>query len=457
MTCPSSLVLSQAFPDRASLELQSHVKTCLTCAATWSALAQTRAAAQELPYVKPDKGRRDAVRRRLLIAAARQPVVRPSLGRWGAWAGVAAAALCILLGSRFVFDRNHGQARTSHWRALVQSPSASSFVHERAGGDEWVRLQDGTLRIEVQPLQAGERFRVVCGDSEVEVRGTAFETTVERDHLRRVWVLHGVVEVRAQGQPAVLLSAGQHWQASGAPGPQRADIEAVPAAPDAVASPDSLKALALAPSVSAAPAAVVRAALPQSAAKAPPPGSRPRELPAIRRTPAPASNLGHSSASPAPPLTSRGVAAEALPAPPTKPALSVAELAFMDGWAAMRQGRHQAAAASFARAAEQSAGSPSSSLLEDARFWNAVAVARSGPRPLAITALREFLRHHPAAVRAGEASAILGWQLLREDRLDEAQRCFEEAEKDSHTSIRENARSGLAGVAARRQLNPTLR
>lgn len=451
MTCPSSLVLSKAFPDSASLELQEHLQTCLACAKQWSALAQAHAVAQELPYVKPDKGRRETVRRRLLAAASLQQVVRPPLVRWRAWAGVAAAALCVFLGARFLFERTRGNKATSHWRAVVHSPSAGSFVHERVGGDEWVRLLDGTLHIEVQPLLPGERFRVVCGDSEVEVRGTAFETLVERDHLRRVSVLHGVVEVRPQGRPTVLLGAGQHWQAGGALSPQSAENGGARTTPDGAESAAPRPAQAAGTSASAAPATVMGGeALPESAAKAPPPARRSAGATAIRKTPPVGNSPERRGASPALSLGARASAAEALPAPPVKPEPSAAELAFMDGWAAMRQGRHQAAAASFARAAERSEGTPSASLLEDARFWKAVAVARSGPRPLAITALREFLRHHPAAVRAGEASAILGWQLLREGQLAEAQRCFEAAEKDSHAPIRENARSGLAAVAARR-------
>jgi TolA-binding protein len=146
----------------------------------------------------------------------------------------------------------------------------------------------------------------------------------------------------------------------------------------------------------------------------------------------------------------RAAGADALPTPLAKPAISAAEQAFMDGWSALRQGRHQAAADSFARAAALSAGTPSASLLEDSRFWRAVSLARADQRKPAIAALREFLRQHPTAARAGEVTAILGWQLLRDGQIEEAQRCFVDAQKDAHPQIRENARSGLAAVAARR-------
>lgn len=450
MTCPSSLVLSQAFPGRASVELQAHLQACSACAAQWSALAQTRTVVQELPYVNPDKGRRDGVRTRLLAAAARQPVGSPSLARWRTWGGIAAAALCVLLGARLISDRTtHDPKSASHRRAVVQSPIAGIFVHERAGGDEWVRLVDGTLHIEVQPLQAGERFRVVCGDSEVEVRGTAFDTVVERDHLRSVSVLHGLVEVRPYGRPAVILGAGQHWQSEEASSRPSADpsaaqsprVEAAPRAPEPVQAP------AISPD--SKPAAAASKSPPASVSSDPSSTKRSATV-AIRRAAAAASSAAHNAAPAALHPGAGSVAAQAPPASSAKPAISAAELAFMDGWAALRQGRHQAAAESFARAAQQSAGTPGAPLLEDARFWHAVAVARSGQRPAAIAALREFLRQHPAAPRSGEAHAILGWQLLRDAQLDAAQRCFEAAEKDAHAAIRETARSGLAAVAARR-------
>jgi TolA-binding protein len=172
-------------------------------------------------------------------------------------------------------------------------------------------------------------------------------------------------------------------------------------------------------------------------------------VPVRRTAPAAASHAAKAVAVVHPNLPG-GPGEEALPAPLRKPAISAAELAFMDGWTALRQGRHQDAAASFSRAAEQCERTGNSSLLEDARFWRAVSLARSGQRQPAIAALRDFLGHHPAAARFGEATVILGFQLLRNAQLDEAQRCFESAASDSHPQIRENARAGLAAVAARR-------
>ncbi len=73
---------------------------------------------------------------------------------------------------------------------------------------------DGTVTVEVDRLQPGERFRIVTGDAEVEVRGTAFDVTAAGDRLRSVRVMHGSVEVRPAGGSVRILSPGQAWEAS---------------------------------------------------------------------------------------------------------------------------------------------------------------------------------------------------------------------------------------------------
>lgn len=523
MTCPSSISLSRAFSSGASTDLRAHLLTCATCTAEWKSLEQTRAAALELPYVTPDPLRREQLRKRLLAAASQPLPVGPSArARWLGFAGAAAALLAVLMGAR----RLTRPAPASHFRAVVQSQGASHFVHERTGSDEWVRLSDGTLNVEVEPLQPGERFRVLCGDSEVEVRGTAFTTRVEHDHLLSVDVQHGRVEVRPPDGRALLLGAGEHWQPADAPGQPIPDAPKggaaaapAPSLPDpppaaAAARPaaaagrtDATRPAAAGALPAAAPAAkspsdtlgrpratglAVAEALPIGAAASRPGGPGQSGAP----KPGPAGGLPAAAAAPTRPaaqpertggLKPAAGAGPAKAAPPTaarsadeperpealsasgrsernllpsvsdgetltapKTAILPAERAFMDGWTALRQGRHQVAAACFTRAAEQSGGATSVSLQEDARYWRAVALARAGQHAPAIVALRDFLRQHPRSARAGEATVILGWQLLRAGQLDEAQRCFAAAASDPHSAIRDNARSGLAAVAARR-------
>jgi TolA-binding protein len=98
--------------------------------------------------------------------------------------------------------RAHGAVRASageHFTLLSDAP------------DEIVRLVEGAITVSVTPLATGERFRVVVGDAEVEVRGTAFEVSAHDDRLESVDVLHGAVEVRLEGHAATLVHAGERW------------------------------------------------------------------------------------------------------------------------------------------------------------------------------------------------------------------------------------------------------
>jgi TolA-binding protein len=78
--------------------------------------------------------------------------------------------------------------------------------------DEVVRLAEGRLSIQVAPLGRGERFRVVAGDAEIEVRGTAFEVSVVNDRLVGVDVSHGLVAVRPARGAAVFVGRGEQWR-----------------------------------------------------------------------------------------------------------------------------------------------------------------------------------------------------------------------------------------------------
>jgi ferric-dicitrate binding protein FerR (iron transport regulator) len=94
-----------------------------------------------------------------------------------------------------------------------------------------VRLWEGALALEVDPLGPGERFVVEVGDGEVEVRGTKFAVIARADRLVRVEVTHGRVEVRPRGAALVVLEAGQSWTAPAQRVRESAPVPAAPPAP----------------------------------------------------------------------------------------------------------------------------------------------------------------------------------------------------------------------------------
>jgi TolA-binding protein len=97
-------------------------------------------------------------------------------------------------------------------RATVEAKGPAHYTWSPLP-DEVVRVAEGQLSIQVEPLGRGERFRVVTGDAEVEVRGTAFDVSVTDDQLTSVKVAHGLVVVRSAQGPTVYLGRGEEWHA----------------------------------------------------------------------------------------------------------------------------------------------------------------------------------------------------------------------------------------------------
>lgn len=135
----------------------------------------------------------------------------------------------------------------------------------------------------------------------------------------------------------------------------------------------------------------------------------------------------------------------ALANPPPPPILGIGpgEQAFLEGWRAMSTTDHLAAARAMARAIEAS---PHGALAEDARYWRAIALARSGHTPAARAAMEELLRLLPLSPRAGENSAILGWLLLQAREPAAAELRFRAAQLDLRPAVRDSARAGLKAL-----------
>jgi TolA-binding protein len=110
-------------------------------------------------------------------------------------------------------------------RAAVRAVGAARCTRVQGPPDDVLRLDDGTIVLEVAPLPSGERFRVTTDDAEVEVRGTRFQVTASRGKLTQVTVASGRVEVRSAGGGRVVLDPGDEW-VSGATSKETREAEA---------------------------------------------------------------------------------------------------------------------------------------------------------------------------------------------------------------------------------------
>jgi len=349
--------------------------------------------ARALPPYRPAASRVEQVRTAVLAGAPAVTRARPAARRATyavvAAAALAAAATLIWIARRPAAGPEHATiepARVERHGTVVPLGEAR-FELGAVLPDETVRVRDGVVRVTVTPLGAGERFRILTGDAEVEVRGTELDVEVRADHLQSVTCASGVVEVRPSYAEAVLLEAGERWDA-----PKLATVTPAESAP--VVEP-----------VAVAPA-----------------------KPTPRRTPNVQASTGSASS------------------PIKVPVDAPGEAEFREGWAALKAGEPADAADSFA-AARQVKGTV---LAEDASFWEGIALARAGKSSKAIAALRRFVSKYPKSSRSGEAAAKLGWLLHDAGDLDEAERYFESASDDVVPKVQKSARDGLESIARKR-------
>jgi tetratricopeptide (TPR) repeat protein len=237
-----------------------------------------------------------------------------------------------------------------------------------------VRLREGGITLEVSPLRSGERFRVIVGDAEIEVKGTEFQVIAENDRLVSVRVFHGRVEVRPMGRPSQTLLPGQEWDAN---------AEARPLFVPAMPKPTLL----------------------------------PKHL-SYRRPSSPP-----------------------LPAEASRP--ETAEESFDEAWRLLRKSDFKGAISALDRTLILADKSP---IAEDASFWSAVCHAKTHDDRKARTGFESFLQTFPSSPRAGEASAMLGWTLIRLGDLRQARFRFSTAEHDASARVRDSARLGMAAL-----------
>lgn len=425
----------------------------------------------------PDRARAEAVRTSVLLAAADCQQARlPRPRRPLLWLAAALALGC----STWFFvlsdeDSNRtdsarreqisaalAEARDLGRRASIETSQAADFEHTRAvaddnrSHDEVVRLRAGRVKVAVAKLRPRERFRVIASHAEVEVRGASFAVEVHRDQLTAVVVHSGLVEVRIEGRPTMVLAAGARWSATDRNDTRSATWEKTASDPDqspahtADATPrEPPQAVANAVSADGPAPERARRPTPQRTRR-----SAPQAPPATAVIPTPSEPSISARAPAGPPTESaRRSKTEASEAPlaehpagqqtPPPPAATVTERAFEAGWQSMRDGDYGRAADAFARAIRAA---PDAPLAEDARYWRAVALARASRTDAARVAMARFLKRHPQSSRAGEISVMLGWLELDAGDLGAAKARFRAGLSARDAKVRDAAEQGLLAV-----------
>jgi TolA-binding protein len=414
-----------------------------------------RELAKDLPWERPDPGRRDAVRSALLVAASEEGA-RPRR-RWHVLGGAFAAGALAATAIGIVVVRDPGSSpaaplATSTGAAQITASSSARLDHQvvasGTGVDEIVHVHDGTVRLAIGEVHRGDHVRLRTGDAEVEGAGE-YEVVVLAEALRAVTVRTGSAQITVNGQRTVLLAAGQTWRASIITTEVLPIPPVQPPADDLVAHPPE------APSSSSQPAVAVRR---PDSARAPTvrvPDVTPGKQPAVRSSDSSPDQPGerrspalvipeapeHLSAGDTGPGAGSQAGSNSVPRPPRT--VSEIERRFQAGWALLRSGQAREAAAELEAAANTS---PDDPLAADARYFQAVALVRAGQRPDAERVLVAFLDHAPRSLRRGRAAVLLGRLIGERGGVASARAWLESAVTDPDPAVAAAARAGLAAL-----------
>jgi hypothetical protein len=214
---PAPLELSRAVSDGLTPGLERHVADCPECASIWSSYSRVDALARELPAPPTSIDHGEELLAGILASTAAKPEPRSRRAWWIPAAIVFAAAAVLLIVVTRHPDPPVTAASGPTYRGAVRAERGARFVRVSSTPDEVVRLYEGKISVDVTQVRAGERFRVVVADAEIEGHGTSFEVVAKADTLATVQVVQGRVDVRPTLRSQTVVIAGQRWEAEVVP------------------------------------------------------------------------------------------------------------------------------------------------------------------------------------------------------------------------------------------------
>ena len=393
-------------------------------------------AEQALGAWAPDPERTARVKAALLEEAVVTPQGRaaePSDDGFQRWpwvvVGVAAAAAAAAVFAPWVVPRPPPApvASGSSAASTIATVTASGNATFERDSDleanrEAVRLKHGRILVDA-PVHLRRQVMVVSADAQVELQGASAEVEVQTGVLQRVSVLGGQVILRRPSRADVILEAGETWSRA-----------AARKARTSKRRPSALRAKVPAASTADTPQAGVRS--PDARAQ----GST-TELERVSRgsaRPPDPSRVAMARTNKA----GAGVINEDDIAPPFQATgTSPSEVAFQRGWTAFSRRRYDEAAAAFA-----GADTPESPVVEEARYWRAIALVKADRREPAEAALRAFIAGHADSPRVDEAALLLGRLRLLANDPGSARPWLIQAQQSPRATVRQRAASLLRGL-----------
>jgi TolA-binding protein len=298
------------------------------------------------------------------------------------WA--AALAMTLIVGTAtwvsFKKDLRHNEGLSPTLVAEVTLVDSAIGHTLQPGPNEVYELVQGLAEFKVRHLAAQQRYRVLVGDDQVEVRGTRFQVLARQRHLESVRVFEGRVQVTTAGR-SLTLDAGQRWVS---------ELPAEQSTNDAVAPPD------------AEPVQTSVASSGPSRAEAP-----------------------------------RAIASVKTPSP--NPDLF--DVAFSAALARLRSGDARGAVTELETLRNTSG--IDSGRKSDVLYWSGVASHRSGNDSIAEQRLRQLLSSQSNSWHAPEAALLLGEILLTRGAPQLAKPWFERAAQSNRPKTSDTAKRHL--------------
>lgn len=398
-----------------------HAADCPACAESFESLGRLRQVmGQVLPPARSDFERHR--QRGLLLERADQLFMnserRPGSIRLGLRLALSLGAVVVLVAAgAMIWSARKGLGisgsdifvSNGEPRFEVTNLKEASWTHDASGGVARVKLRHGSAEFHVHHLSEGQRFLVDLPDGEIEVRGTRFVVSVDREATQYVVVTEGNVVLRRHAEAGLLnewvLVAGDRWDSStdrdvpGDTGALRGGVRKAVGGGDVVASRQKQTARPDSPSRQSVGGEL------GSGHRAYVPGHRGMDSKSLAALSRDNSSRGGS----APSSADLGSPQAATPnqttaSPDSKVAgRQAGDTSFARGVAALRGGQYEEAEGLLRQFLT---GHPHDPRSEDASFLCAVARSRMGDPRGAAKLAREYLRRFPAGMRRPEAQAL---------------------------------------------------
>jgi ferric-dicitrate binding protein FerR (iron transport regulator) len=205
--------------DAASFE--RHVATCDVCGGEVEALAQLKAAAEQLPVLSSTPLEHRRLRQEVLRKAheastgERRSPRLAWLAAASAFALAASAAYVLWFRAPFIPPVVSSMPPAQVAPEYEASASADAVWHTRQPGRVLrLALERGRLELTVTRLKPDQRFIVELPDGELEVKGTRFVVQAEAARTTTVRVIEGRVALRLREKPEAMLEAGDAFSAA---------------------------------------------------------------------------------------------------------------------------------------------------------------------------------------------------------------------------------------------------